>query len=251
MTTDGSYQLVGSRLKDFFSDTQKSQNQPTHGTEPADRPDTRLDNFHHFITPTLAHLLVLLTPQATTFPPQGTSLVVVDSVSTLFALAFPKTTEITDQQQTPVKKSDTAQWASGRRWAAMGDFLSKIGRLAATRNIAVLLTCQTTTRIRFETRAVLHPAISGTAWDTGINTQIILFRDWMFQTENAQSSQGSFMPGVRFAGVVKAKGVAYEGVGKVATFRIERVIAQDCGATKARLSWSRITFKRSQWTWRI
>ncbi len=107
----------------------------------------------------------------------------------------------------------------------MGDFVSKIGRLAATKNIAILLTSQTTTRIRSETRAVLHPAISGTAWDTGIGTRIVLFRDWMFQRADAQSSQGEFMLGVRFAGVVKAKAIAYEGVGKVATFRIEEVCA--------------------------
>lgn len=118
----------------------------------------------------------------------------------------------------------------------MGDFISNIGRLAATKNIAILLTSQTTTRIRTETGAVLHPAIAGTAWDTGIGTRIILFRDWMFQTTDAQSSQGESMPGVRFAGVVKAKAVAYEGVGKVATFRIEKVSAPDCGATNAKLN---------------
>lgn len=216
---------MGSRLRAFLSDTQESLSQPTYRTESGDRPDRRLENFHHFTTPTLAHLLALLTHQTTTFPPPGTSLIVVDSVSTLFALAFPKTTETTDHQQTPVKKSDAAQWASGRRWAAMGDFVSKIGRLAATKNIAILLTSQTTTRIRSETRAVLHPAISGTAWDTGIGTRIVLFRDWMFQRADAQSSQGEFMLGVRFAGVVKAKAIAYEGVGKVATFRIEEVCA--------------------------
>lgn len=31
------------------------------------------------------------------------------------------------------------------------------------------------------------------------------------------------MPGVRFAGVTKAKGISYEGVGKVVTFMIEKV----------------------------
>lgn len=235
ITTDGSYQLVGSRLKGFLSQTRESQSQPAHGIEPVDSPDKRLDNFHHFATPTLAHLLALLTHQSGSLPPPGTSLIVVDSVSTLIALAFPKNTETTDHQQTPVKKSDAAQWASSRRWAAMGDFVSKIGRLAATKNIAILLTSQTTTRIRSETGAVLHTAIAGTAWDTGIGTRIVLFRDWMFRTADGQSRQGESMPGVRFAGVVKAKAVAYEGIGKVVTFRIGKVSARDCGATKAKL----------------
>jgi len=229
---DTSYQFVGSRLGDFLSSTQVSQIQPTHEHESPDRPDTGLDNLYHFTTPTLPHLLALLTHQSTSFPPPGTSLIVVDSVSTLFALAFPKTTDNRDHQQTPVKKSDAAQWASGRRWAVMGDFLSSIGRLAATKNIAILLISQTTTRIRSETGAVLHPAISGTAWDTGIGTRLLLFRDWMFQTADGLSSQGRFMPGVRFAGVVKAKGVAYEGVGKVATFTIQKVSAQMLSAIR-------------------
>ena len=105
----------------------------------------------------------------------------------------------------------------------MGDFISKINRLAATNNIAVLLTSQTTTRIEAETGAVLHPAISGKAWDTGISTRIVIFRDWMFQASDAANSQGEYISGVRFAGVVKAKGISYEGVGKVATFVIDNV----------------------------
>ena len=187
--------------------------------------DSYLANFHHFATPTLPHLLALLTHPSSSFPPVETSLIVVDSISTLFALAFPKTAgeNATNQQNPAAKKSDAAHWASGRRWAVMGDLISKIGRLAATKNIAVLLTNQTTTRIRAETGAVLHPALSGSAWDTGISTRVVIFRDWMFQASEAASSQGEYVPGVRFAGVLKAKGILYEGVGKVATFVIEKV----------------------------
>ena len=74
---------------------------------------------------------------------------------------------------------------------------------------------------------MLHPAISGTAWDTGISTRIVLFRDWIFQASESGSSQGEYIPGVRFAGVFKAKGISYEGVGKVATFVIEEVSPLD------------------------
>ena len=45
----------------------------------------------------------------------------------------------------------------------------------------------------------------------------------MFQASEATSAQGEYMPGVRFAGVVKAKGISYEGVGKIVTFLIEKV----------------------------
>lgn len=218
---DASYKLVGSRLKDALAGLYHPWDQASSHAE-----HTRnLDNFHHFAAATLPHLLALLTRPSNSFPPLGTSLIVVDSVSTLFALAFPKTTDNADKQQTPIKKSDAAQWAVGRRWAVMGEFVAKLGKLAATRNIAVLLTSQTTTRIRSETGAILHPAISSTAWDTGIGTRLVLFRDWMFQTADASSSQGDCVAGVRFAGVVKAKSILYEGVGKVVTFKFGKVDA--------------------------
>lgn len=215
---DSSYVITGSRLKDILSGVHTFEGETT--SDPSS-VDEYLEKLHHFATPSLPHLLALLTHQSTSFPPPDTSLIVVDSISTLFALAFPKTADIASDQQIPVKKSDAAHWASGRRWAVMGDLISKISRLAATKNIAILLTSQTTTRIRSETGAVLHPAISGTAWDTGISTRVVIFRDWMFRASEV-GSQGKYIPGVRFAGVMKAKGISYEGVGRVVTFLIEK-----------------------------
>ena len=110
----------------------------------------------------------------------------------------------------------------------MGDLISKISRLAATKNIAIILTSQTTTRIRQETGAVLHPSITGTAWDTGISTRIVIFRDWLFQGSGAASTQEEYIPGVRFARVMKAKGISDEGFGKVVTLAIEKVSHLGC-----------------------
>ena len=217
---DASCQIVGPRLREIIEHLCISGKQPASSQFVS---QAQLDNIYHFTTPTLPHLLALLTHQSTSFPPVNTSIIVIDSVSTLFSLAFPKILENADILQTPAKKSDAVQWAAGRRWAVMGEFMSKIGRLAATNNIAMLLTSQATTRIKYETRAVLHPAISGTAWDSGIGTKLVLFRDWFFRRAETPSSQKEYVPGVRYAGVMKAKGVAYEGVGKVITFTIGEV----------------------------
>ena len=190
--------------------------------------DDHLERLHHFTTPSMPHLLALLTHQSLSSPPTETSLIVIDSFSTLFALAYPKTGENVSSQQPAVKKSDAAQWASGRRWAAMGDIISQISRLATTWNIAILLTSQMATRITSEAGAVLQPAISGTAWDTGISSRVVVFRDWIFQATDAASSQGEYVPGVRLAGVSKAKGVSYEDMTKTVMFTIEKVSALDC-----------------------
>ena len=209
----------------MLSDLHVPENEATLDPESV---DDHLKRLHHFTTPSLPHLLALLTHQSLSPSPTETSLIVIDSFSTLFALAYPKTGENVSSQQPALKKSDAAQWASGRRWAVMGDIISKITRLATTRNIAILLTSQMTTRITSEAGAVLQPAISGTVWDTGISSRIVVFRDWIFQATDAASSQGKYVPGVRLAGVSKAKGVSCEGMTKTVMFTIEKVSALDC-----------------------
>lgn len=101
----------------------------------------------------------------------------------------------------------------------MSEFVSKLGKLAATKNIAILLTSQTTTRIRTETGAMIHSAVSGTAWDAGISARVFLFRDWLSNPAE-EFRQGNFVPGVRFAGVSKACGVSYEGLGQIVSYTI-------------------------------
>lgn len=222
---DSSYQMVGPRLRDMLSGPNLPEDEAKSDLESA---DDHLERLHHFTTPSLPHLLALLTHHSLYSPPPETSLIVIDSLSTLFALAYPKTGENASSQQTAVRKSDAAQWASGRRWAVMGDIISKISRLATTWNIAILLTSQMTTRVTSEAGAVLQPAISGTTWDTGISSRVMVFRDWIFQTTDAGSSQGENVPGVRVASVSKAKGVSCEGMTKTVMFTIEKASAVAC-----------------------
>lgn len=188
------------------------------------RSDDLLGDFHHFTTPTLAHLSALLTHESQSFPPKGTGLIVIDSISTLFAAAFPN--DGFDRKQVPDKlKRDADQWASSRKLTFMSDFVSKLGKLASTKNIAVLFTSQTATRIRADTGATLNPAISGTAWDSGISARIVLFRDWFLQSAEVPGKDLEYLPEVRFAGVLKASGVSYEGLGRRVSFTIEKVCA--------------------------
>ncbi len=107
----------------------------------------------------------------------------------------------------------------------MEDFMSKLSKLAATKNIAILLTSQTTTKVRAETGAVLHPAMSGKGWDRGLTNRIVLYRDWPpLATEHTEPSMN--MHAIRYAGVVKAGGVVQggaEGLGSVIPFMIKSV----------------------------
>ena len=103
----------------------------------------------------------------------------------------------------------------------MGEFLSRLGKLAAIRNIAVLLLSQMTTKIGSSYGALLRPAILSRAWEEGISTRIVLFRDWPALSNGSnQEQQGQ---SVIFAGVVKHAGRIYDGVGIVVAFTVETV----------------------------
>ena len=212
------------RLKEVVSGFYTLENQSSPQQSQTGRSlEDRLSDFHHFTTPTLPHFLALLTHESTSFPPKGTGLIVVDSVSSLFAAAFPRANDDSDSKQTPdkSKKNDVGSWAASRKWVVMGDFVSRLGKLAATNNIAVLLTSDTTTRIRAETGAMLHPAISGTTWESGVSARVVLFRDWLFEPGKALNE--GYLPGMRFAGILKAGGVSYERLDKIVSFIIDKV----------------------------
>ena len=203
-----------SRLKNIF-DASNAGNRGSQTPQPSE-----WDHLHHFYTPTLPHLLALLAHPSELFPPADASLIVIDSVSSLFALAFPKRSEDAADQAAQ-KKRDSTQWASGRRFAVMNDLVSKLGRLAITRNIAIIFLSQTTTKVRSDSGAYLHPAISSAGWDSIVGNRLILFRDWLEQAKDAVSSER--LSNVRFAGLLRAKGVNYQGTGKLAAFTISRV----------------------------
>ncbi len=218
---DCSYSLVGSRVEDILS----LYPQGTPGAVGLAVDEDLLDKLHCFVAPTLSHLLALLLHPSEDFPPNKTGLIVVDSISTLFATAFPKVTDPIDGKQPTGKTKDILQWAASRKWSIMGDFVSKLGKLAITRNIAVLMTSQTMTKVRAETDILLRPAAHGKSWDAGIATRIVLFRDWPCPGSSEDEEVGKFRV-VRYAGVQKAGGTSHGddgGVGKVIAFTITNV----------------------------
>lgn len=182
-----------------------------------------LGRFHHLLAPTLPHLIALLIHSTATFPPEGATLLVVDSVSTPFIQAFARSNRHIEDRASG-KKGDAAQWASGRRWAVMGDLISALGKLAATRNIAIVLTSQTTTKMKMENAALLQAAMLGTAWDSGISSRILLYRDWQGETEEKfNQEKRDITPDLRFAAAIKIGGVSLDGFGEIVQFTIGAV----------------------------
>ncbi|KAL8769780.1 MAG: hypothetical protein Q9209_004396 [Squamulea sp. 1 TL-2023] len=179
-----------------------------------------LERFHHFIAPTLPYLLALLSHPTATFPPEGVTLLVVDSLSTAFTQAYAQPNKHIEDRITG-KKNDMAQWASSRRWAVMTDLVSAIAKLAAMRKIAAILTSQTTTKMRLGDAALLQPVMSGAAWESGITTRILLYRDWQAGTVDEMKWEKKVgTPALRLAALTKIGGVSMNGFGKVVPFTI-------------------------------
>ncbi|KAI9746193.1 MAG: hypothetical protein M1818_000874 [Claussenomyces sp. TS43310] len=111
------------------------------------------------------------------------------------------------------QKYDPPLWAASRKWSVLQYIISSLQKLATLRNIVVVILTQSITKMQSGSGAVLIPAVSSTAWDSGIATRIVLFRDWGWEKTQ-----------VRFARIVKASGTSTkgrEGVGRIIPFVID------------------------------
>ncbi|KAF2403405.1 P-loop containing nucleoside triphosphate hydrolase protein [Trichodelitschia bisporula] len=171
-------------------------------------PKELMSMVHHFAVPTLAHLLALVLHPVPSFPPPGTGLIVVDAVSLLFENAY--------ENDRPKGTKNDAKWLSGRRYAILGELMSNLVRMATRGNLAVLLTSQTSTRVRTGLGALLMPSISEREWEAGVSTQLVLFRDRPPRgTEDGPDAEK--WRGLRYVGVMKVKGVSMAVDGRFET----------------------------------
>ncbi|OCK77856.1 hypothetical protein K432DRAFT_108266 [Lepidopterella palustris CBS 459.81] len=213
--------MVARRLHEMLSAARPTKSLGVETSQPNLSLEEMQGHFHYYTTPTLAHLLAMFVHPPAVFPPPNTSLIVIDSLSTLFDNAYPRNAD----DGASKSKNDTTRWAAGRKFSVMNELVSKLGRIAAMHNIAVLITCQTITRIRAGWGALLLPAMSGVEWDNGISTRLVLFRDWLPGKGKWNDCDLDRLRRARFVGVVKANGVMLAadegGVGTVVPFTIE------------------------------
>ncbi|KAI1800259.1 P-loop containing nucleoside triphosphate hydrolase protein [Daldinia bambusicola] len=164
------------------------------------------DNFVHFQAPTLSHLIGLLCKPTANAIPSGTSLVVIDTLSSLVNYAFPKNSEIRQAQKGPGPPV--------RRLQVLQFLVSTLQKLAATRDICIVILSQCATRMQFEQGATLIPAINSGTWEQGIATRLVLFRDWIIENGTVHD--------VNFIGIQKLNGKTTPGgLSQVFAFRVE------------------------------
>ncbi|KAL8372095.1 hypothetical protein RB595_001746 [Gaeumannomyces hyphopodioides] len=164
----------------------------------------RLDeNFVHYTCPTLPHLIALLCRPSVGCIPHNTSLVVVDSLSILVNHAFPR---IADSKPITLKNGTKVPSQAAKRQQTLQYVAGALQKLAATRNLAVVVLSQCATRMQAGSSergaASLVPAVNASAWEEGVSTRVVLFRDWSMQDGTATAA--------RFAAALKIGGKRVE-----------------------------------------
>ncbi|KAI1503087.1 P-loop containing nucleoside triphosphate hydrolase protein [Biscogniauxia marginata] len=190
------------RLHDITNSSRMSSQTPTTST------GEHIHNLVHYSTPTLAHLIGLLCKPTASSIPSDTSLVIIDSLSSLVNHAFPKNIE-------PRQKSKgLGPGPSVRRFQVLQFVISALQKLSATRDLVVVVLSQCATRMQVERGATLIPAINAGTWEQGIATRLVLFKDWMMK--------GDVVRDTHFVGIQKSNGKANpSGIGPVFAFEVD------------------------------
>lgn len=103
-----------------------------------------------------------------------------------------------------------------RRLQVLQYIVGALGKLAATQDLAIVVLTQCATKMQGERGATLIPAVNATAWDQGISTRLVLFRDW--------APDGAESRAPHFVGVQKKNGKGHSGsLDDVTAFSIKPV----------------------------
>lgn len=159
--------------------------------------------FHHYNTPTLAHIIALVHHTTPSFPPDNTALLVIDDVTLLFPPPSKATTMNTQSKSKP----------NGPTYAlAQSTLLTALGKIAASHNVAVLINSYVSTRMRSAGGALLVATHGSKDWDQNLSSRLVFFRDFpprhVSQQHGKSKERDEALRHLRFAGIVKAHGMS-------------------------------------------
>ncbi|EQL31375.1 uncharacterized protein BDCG_06368 [Blastomyces dermatitidis ER-3] len=165
------------------------------------RSDEILNELIYFHPPTLAHLLALISHPPKGFPPQETGLIVIDSISSLFTSEY--RTKLPPRNSNPKHRTTAESKDERTRWKIIGNLVMDLKKLAARLNCVVIVINEMASRFRGTQPPVLHEALSGITWDSGVTTRIKLCWHWLPPSLRSRVR----MKRVRFAEVAKVEKV--------------------------------------------
>lgn len=168
-----------------------------------------LDRFVHFTCPSLPHFIALLCRPTESCIPPGSPLVVIDGLTGLLNHSLPRM-----PPQTTGKSTGKGPSPGARRLQILQYIVTALKKLATKRSLAIVILSQCATKMQTEGGATLIPAVNAGAWEEGITSRIVLYRDFVTQ-------QGATVA-LHFASMEKRNGKAVNNalVSDSATFDI-------------------------------
>ncbi|KAK4932262.1 hypothetical protein LTR66_015988 [Elasticomyces elasticus] len=150
--------------------------------EDTDTQSSLLHRLNHGAVATLPQLSALILHPPDSWPPAHTSLLIIDDISNIIMAGLPQSSRTAHTTGTPgstQKREDILSKHNALRRASIISSLSLgLQRLAATRNIAIVVTSNTTSaRAKTSGKAVLRSVFHSQQWNEGITNRIVLYRN--------------------------------------------------------------------------
>lgn len=180
---DTSAQLPYARLKQFLEAPQRGQEGEvpiTNGVEDHEQQsaDERLD---HLYVSSFPHLMAVLLHPSQDFPPSGTTLLVVDNLSNIAMIGLPQSEVSNSSAATngSLSREDIiSKSIAARRGAMLSAISAGLARVAASRNIAIVVTNSVSSHRKYGGKnSVLRSALNVQQWNENVSNRIVIYRE--------------------------------------------------------------------------
>ncbi|KAI1628254.1 P-loop containing nucleoside triphosphate hydrolase protein [Exophiala viscosa] len=170
--------LIQARLGQLMKGDELSNNS-SKDTPPTRNINSLLnEKFTYLEAHTLPRLLTVFLHPTRSLPSPKTCLIVVDDLSNLLLGYFSRNARNLKPAAPVAVKEKLEKRAAGRRFQIIESLGAAMSKMAAIKNIAVLVLTNSTISLKHGQKATLKPALSSQAWDTAVHTRIILYRDF-------------------------------------------------------------------------
>lgn len=191
---DTSTRLPFDRLEQFLERSDKAQDvESSSSKDRSSAQGPRGQRFNHLYLNSLPHLLALLLHPPEDFPSENTSLLVIDDFSTLVMSGLPqndKPVGLTTITASLSRDDILAKSIAARRSALLTAISSGLARIAASRNLAVIVLSKASSNLRNgEKSAVLKSTLNSQHWNDNISTKIVIYRDFWPAVDRSRLSR--------------------------------------------------------------
>ncbi|OCT50835.1 hypothetical protein CLCR_08547 [Cladophialophora carrionii] len=193
---------IETRLDDLMkaSTIPLNSERPSSPRESVDVDSLLDEKFTYLDAHTLPRLLTVFLHPPAALPSPQTCLIIVDDLSNLLLGAFSRTPKNLKPSAPAAVKERFEKQAASKRFQIMENLATAMSKMAAIRNIAIVVLTNATTNLKSSNRATLKPALSSQAWESAVYTRIMLYRDFVDEAQLAEAQEARSL-GLRYAEV--------------------------------------------------